>query len=390
VAGDPVVHGRDALAELARLTEAQRAAFRHVDESAAARATSARQRLARILHDAGTPDATFAQAMQCVRAHARVVVHCHPDRICTEGITVAEGLLRDRRYRNQFETGLSSGGRTAFPGGDRDRWERALFGGAYQATEVKPDERPKYGALELVRHPDGPSPRFGSCYLVLRPAISHRTTFTFAGSEQALAPERVGTIDRMDTVMAALLAEVAAGEGADVAWPPFRAPTLGLAGLTVPALLARLRAALPSPRPDPAAGPAGRVLDSCIEAQVHGPIELSRDVELLVVDPAFDETQTGAQLRELCRRHEIPLRWHVGFRLSVPEVPNDFRGPAMPRLARRIAGDGMLDAAVIGAAEATLHSRPEAWRDWGTRDDTLQHLKQLWHVLVHYGRPAGA
>jgi hypothetical protein len=165
VAGDPVVHGRDGLAELARLTEAQRAAFRHVDESAAARAASARQRLARILHDAGTPDATFAQAVQCVRAHARVVVHCHPDRICAEGITVAKGLLRDGRYRNQFETGLSSGGRTAFPGGDRDRWERALFGGAYQATEVEPDERPKYGALELVRHPDGPSPRFGSCYL---------------------------------------------------------------------------------------------------------------------------------------------------------------------------------------------------------------------------------
>ena len=48
----------------------------------------------------------------------------------------------------------------------------------------------------------------------------------------------------------------------------------------------------------------------------------------------------------------------------------------------------MLDAAVIGAAEASLHHQPEVWRDWGSRDEVLQLLKQLWHVLVHYGAPA--
>ena len=31
---------------------------------------------------------------------------------------------------------------------------------------------------------------------------------------------------------------------------------------------------------------AGRVLDTQIEAQVHGPIDLHQDVELLVADPA--------------------------------------------------------------------------------------------------------
>jgi hypothetical protein len=60
----------------------------------------------------------------------------------------------------------------------------------------------------------------------------------------------------------------------------------------------------------------------------------------------------------------------------------------MPRLARRIAGNGIVDAAVIGAAEATLYSQPELWRDWGSFEETLQHLKQLWHVVVHYGAPA--
>jgi hypothetical protein len=378
----------DDAAELARLSAAQRAAFRHVEANASARAASARKTIARIVRDTGSSEAEYDGALERVRAHARVVVHFHPDRIGNDGITVAEGLLRDGRYRSQFVTGLSSGGRTAFPGGDRDRWEEALFGGAYQAPGVTFDERPKYGALELVRYPDGPSPRFGSCYLVLRPQVSLRTTFTFAGSEQALAPERAGILERIDTVMAALLSEVAAGEGTEVPWPPFRAATLGLAGISVQELLGRLEG-LSSERPEPAVGPAGRVLDSCIEAQVHGPIEVGRDVEILVADPSFVGTPAGAHLSELCRRHDVPLRRHAGFRLPVRDVPDDFRGPAMPRLARRIAGDdGAIDAAVIGAAEATLHARPEEWRDWGSRDETLQHLKQLWHVLVHYGAPA--
>ena len=131
------------------------------------------------------------------------------------------------------------------------------------------------------------------------------------------------------------------------------------------------------------------MLDTQIEAQVHGAVDLHRDVELLVADPAFATTSTGALLRELATRYEFPLRWHCGFRLAVRDVPSDCRGPAMPGLAERIAGrDGTLDAALIGFAEASLHQRPEAWRDWGNHADALQHLKQLWHVLVHDGASA--
>ena len=171
-------------------------------------------------------------------------------------------------------------------------------------------------------------------------------------------------------------------------WPPFRAPTLGVPNLTVARLLKILNE-LRSPRRDPADGEAGRVLDTQIEAQVHGPLDLHRDVELLVVDPAFATTATGTTLRELAVKYEIPMQWHCGFRLPVGEVPDNFRGPAMPRLAHRIAGrDGTLDASVIGIAEASLHEQPDAWREWGTHAEALQHLKQLWHVLVHYGLPA--
>jgi hypothetical protein len=182
--------------------------------------------------------------------------------------------------------------------------------------------------------------------------------------------------------------EVANAEGAKVPWPPFVAPTLGLQNLSVPELLQRLADDLPLPRSDPGTGSAGRVLDSGIEAQVHGPIDIQRDVELLVADPSFSGAPTGDHLKELSRKYGIPLHWHVGFRLAAREVPEAFRGPGVRMLAQRIAVNGMIDAAVIGSAAQSRRLHPEEWRDWGAEEDTLQQLKQLWHVLVHYGRAA--
>jgi hypothetical protein len=63
----------------------------------------------------------------------------------------------------------------------------------------------------------------------------------------------------------------------------------------------------------------------------------------------------------------------------------------MPRLAQRIAGmGGILDAAVIGRAAASLHHNPEQWSEWGDYLDVLRLLRQLWHVLVHFGDPTRA
>jgi hypothetical protein len=375
--------------ERARLSLAQRTALRHVEDVVCREEAVVHLRLTDLLQRAGGAADSYREAMECVREHARVVVHFHPDRLGSKSSTVAEALLSEGVYRNQFETGLSSGGLSAFRGGARDAWEMTLFGGAYHMGTVLPSERPKYGALELVRFPDGPIPRFGSCYFVLRPSVSMRTSFTFMGSEDRRATERLGVIGQMDCVMTALLAEIDEGGVSTPPWPPFRAPTLGVPNLTVSRLLRCIIEDLQQPRREPAEGELGRVLDTEIEAQVHGPIELPRDVELLVADPAFAETPTGTRLRELALRYSIPLRWHPGFRLPVNDVPDDFRGPAMVRLASRTAGeDGMLDAAVIGIAEASLRNQPDSWRDWGDYAEALEHLKQLWHVLVHYGLPA--
>ena len=373
--------------EMPVLSEAQRAALTHIVDLVGQQQSVSRSYISEVLDRAGANLAAYGAAMESVHANARVVIHFHPDRLGTKPVPVAEALLKEGVYRNQFETGLSTGGLSPFPGGARDLWERSLFGGAYHGEEVTDSQRPRYGVLELVRYADGPIPRFGSCYFVLRPTVSGRTSFTFAGSEDPRATERLGMIGQMDNVMAALFGEIEAGGMAAPPWPPFRAPTLGLSNVTVAGLLDVLRE-LASPRKEPADLPAGRVLDTQIEAQVHGPVELQEDIELLVADPAFAPTTTGETLRELALRYGFPLRWHCGFRLAVGEVPDDFRGPEMPRLAHRIAGEnGLIDAAVIGTAEASLHHRPEVWRDWGSREEVLQHLKQLWHVLVHYGAP---
>jgi len=375
--------------DVALLSPAQRAALRHVDDIVQHAEVAVGSRVGDFLRRAGCTADTYAEAMECVRVHARVAVHFHPDRFGTKATTVAEALLAEGVYRNQFETGLSSGSVSAFFGGARDTWENSLFGGAYHREGVTGSERPKYGALELVRHPDGPIPRFGSCYFVLRPCVSMRTSFTFAGSEDPRAAERLGLIGRMHAVMCGLLAEIEEGGMATPPWPPFRAPTLGVLNLTVARLLKMLNE-LRRSRRDPAEGQAGRVLDTQIEAQVHGPIELHRHVELLVADPAFASTATGTILRELALKYDIPMQWHCGFRLPVREVPDNFRGPEMPRLAQRIAGrDGSVDAAVIGTAERSLRQQPDALRDWGGHGEVLQHLKQLWHVVVHCGRPSG-
>lgn len=303
-----------------------------------------RARAQRVLTHHGVDAREFASALA---ARARVTMSFHPDRLRPDGLSVAEGLLADGRYRSQFDTRVTNGSPTAVRGGSRDAWERALFGDAY------PDEteRPKYGAFNVREHADGGSPRFGSCFFVLAPAVTRRCTFTWGDSN--VGPEHVGTIEVFDAVLAAWLEGVAGG----------------------------IRESIDAP----VHGGVGRALDEYIEAQIHGPIRLDEDIEALVVDPAFREDPT---LRVLADRYCFAVRTHPGFVLSAAEIDDTFRGPRMRPLAERLAGSAAFDVAVIGRAAAELARTPEKWADWGPPDEAWQHLKQLWHCMVQFGRPA--
>lgn len=350
------------------------AALGHVRAVVDGRADEAHERIAAVLDRAGVdldPDVLSRGAV----AHP-IGLNFHPDRLAVDGRLVARALLDDGVYRSQFVTGISNGGLSAHPGGDRDRWEERLFGGAYQHPGTTPEDRPVYGGLDLLARPDGPCPRFGSCHLRLRPHVAERATYCFGDSHTG--PVDVGTADSFHLVLAALL-EAAEHDGSVLAHP-----------VDVPGLV-QLLTAEPSPV-DPAGDP-GRALDHYIEVQVHGPLDVGTDAEALLVDPSFRGTEPGDLLEALAERHGLDLAWHRGFVLTADEVPPDFRGPEVAALAHRIAedlgdGDPRVHAEMVGRAARSVVTDPDRWADHAPPAVTLQHLKQLWHVLVHVGSGA--
>jgi len=257
-------------------------------------------------------------AGQPVSPDLRVTLNFHPDRLHL-GMPLLAALAEDGMYRSQFETGTSNGGLTAHPGGDRWAWETRIFGTAYD--NAVPAERPKYGALNFRRSPLGGSPRFGSAHLRLRPEVLNRSTFCYPDS--ALGPVDFGVAAHMALVALAAMA------GRDA-------------------------------------------LDDYIEAHVHGPLLLAADVEALVLDPCFLNTEVEA----LARRLPCPVEWHPGFRLSVEVLRRhpDYRGPAYVALGEVLAREGELTPNVLGDAART-----------GQYD--LQDLKKVWHYIARFGAP---
>lgn len=131
------------------------------------------------LRAVGLDDDVVERAVGALRTNIRLTVNFHPDRRDRSGRTVSYGLLADRRYRAQSETGVSNGSRSAVPGGDRTRWESAMFDEVYGDPSLV---RPVYGALDMFQYPLGGSPAFGSSFLVLRPHCLDRTTLCVGDS----------------------------------------------------------------------------------------------------------------------------------------------------------------------------------------------------------------
>ncbi|UNS95529.1 DUF3626 domain-containing protein [Streptomyces tubbatahanensis] len=241
-----------------------------------------------------------------LRAGVRVTLNFHPDRLVGEE-PVLERLAREGTYSSQFVTGVSNGGLTAHPGGERWRWETRMFGGAYD--EAPPEERPVYGALDHRRRRGGAAPRFGSAHLRLTAAALARTTFCYPDS--VTEPSAFGVACRM------ALVELAEAQGRDP-------------------------------------------LDDYVEAHVHGGVDLGRDVEALVLDPSFRNTAVEAAAARL----PCPVAWHPGFVLTVDELRRhpDYRGQEYVDLGVRIAreGGGRLDPRILGEAACTGRHDPQA------------------------------
>ena len=358
------------------LHRSQEQAIAYVTAQARERRDAAHERIDELLRMSDTTWAEYDEAIAQLRLRARVALQFHPDRPQGDGRTVATGLLNTGEYRSQFETHVSNGYLGPHAGSPRDEWERRMFGGAYQLDGTAGEHRPKYGALDLMLHPDGPSPRFGSSYLLLRPSVLPRCTLTFLSSHEATIR---GSFDELDDVVGALLFEAFTRDFA-----------VGERDIRPARLVAHLRTRLDEPIAARMTRPLSRNLDHFVETHVHGAVRLADDVEAVVADPSFMGTETGATLAEVCERYDLTLHYHRGSVLPSSEVPSDVRGSAMASLATRVGRDGTVDARPIGEAAIALFRDPAAWTDRGTYADVVQELKLLWHVLVRCGRDPDA
>lgn len=239
----------------------------------------------------------------------RVTLNFHPDRL-VRGRLVLAAMVEDGRYLSQFATGTSNGGLTAFPGGDRRRWESRIFGAAYD--DAPGHERPVYGAVTDPPRPVGAAPRFGSAHLRLTAATLARTTFCYPDSVEE--PESFGVAAAM--------------------------PLLALAA---------------ADRRD--------ALDDYVEAHVHGPVRFTDDVEAIVLDPSY----RGSEVEEAADRLGCPVEWHGGFEVSVAQLRRHpgYRGQQYVDLAAQIAEARRLDPRMIGdAARAGRHDAQDLKRVW--------------------------
>ena len=329
------------------------------------------------LYSAGIVEDRLERLLQNIRNYARIALHFHPDRLWQEDRNVIAGLLQDGIFKNQYETGISSGSPTAYPGGARDVWEQKFFGGNYHKPEINPADRPKYGALIMMGHADGPAPRFGSCYFILKPEVSKRSTFTYGGNQDDLQVLKTGSLDTFEVIIAALFKRISDGEN-----------VLGWDNLTLIDLITRLESLFSQSNAGPPQIPMlGRALDSFVEAQVHGDVSLYANVEALVVDPSYKESKIEDLCHSLCSKFHIQMLWHPGFQLHVKEVPTTFRDYPVKLLAHRIGREGIVNAFALGIGANLMQANPEDWKEFGSYRDGLTCFRRLWHVLVKKGEP---
>ncbi|WP_123441641.1 DUF3626 domain-containing protein [Streptomyces sp. PanSC9] len=251
-------------------------------------------------------------------ARLRLTMNFHPDRLVGEH-SILFTMAEEGVYRSQFVTGTSNGGLTAFPGGDRWRWESRIFGGVYDCAAAH--ERPVYGALNYRHASVGGAPRFGSSYFRLAAHTLERATFCYPDS--STDPSAFGVASRF------ALIDLAEADTLDA-------------------------------------------LDGHIEAQIHGPVRLARDVEALVMDPSYRGTPVEADARRL----PCPVEWHPGYHLTVEHLRRhpDYRGQEYVDLGADIAVNGNLNPRIVGKAASSGRYDPQA-------------LKKVWHCLARFGAP---
>lgn len=354
----------------------QKEAIRFIQSRAISEEAGALPKLLTMLKTTnGSKSVTPGMLSRALLRQAKITICFHPDRVTGNGDRVIDRLIDSGMYTNQFVTHISNGGVTAFPGGERDIWEWNMFGGAYHSRDTMEEDRPKYGALNPLNFMDGAAPRFGSCCLVLNASVIKRATFSFGDS--STSPDTYGTATHFAPVLFAVLdALTECGK------------LLDCVPMSINEAIEGMLFGFPSRMPV-----NGRENCHTIEAHIHGSVSLLQDVDAIHVDASFANTDIHERITRLCEKYDIRLCWIPKRHVFVEDIDDEFRGPLIKPIARRVLeelrGTGReLTAWRIGrGAQSVVHS-PGKWSGFGDEKQMLQYIKQLWHIVANFGCPS--
>ena len=168
-----------------------------------------------------------------------------------------------------------------------------MFGGSY--LTARPEEKPKYGALNTLMDPLGVSstvPRFGNCFLILKREVKLRCTLSGKGSKGGNV--NLGTLDSYrhclmdyddDDLTNVMEVSKSWAESGSRHPPPIS-----------------YRHSFNNTAQTPYR-----------EAQIHGDIVLSRDIEALVLHPSHIDSQWVQEAGSIfARMHKVRVDRVVG------------------------------------------------------------------------------
>lgn len=201
-------------------------------------------------------------------------------------VSVFKSLQGEGRYKNLWERG---GRRAANPKAPQRspafflHKESKTFQAQYNA--VSPRERPKYGALNPLKLPQGGASVFGRGVLILKPEVKQRTTYVPRDS-RFTEMDQVGFQGAMAGCLAAKsndylrqVMDVSLGNRAVGSYQPEEEP-------------------------------GAFTGSNYIEAHIHGDIDLANDLAGVALDRCYQGTQYAQDAEAFALQFKVPLEWY--------------------------------------------------------------------------------
>jgi hypothetical protein len=220
----------------------------------------------------GYTEEELKQTIKYVQSKVQIVIHFSPER-------TLQFLCEDDHYRNQFET-LTKGNAVAFEALNKESngrfmWETKLFNGLYNNSNAY--SKVKYGSLNILNNPDGVKccHGYGNSYIKLKKEVNKRASFVFGDS--AAQEIHIQTFDHCNNILFyisdKLLEEVIKVATGKIEYSDFN-------------------------------------FSPYIEAQIHGPVRLSEDVESIHINNVCKKTpHIFTMLDTFKKTHNVDYYW---------------------------------------------------------------------------------